>query len=287
MEVSTSIDFITYSIKHEYDRAIPDYIYTPEAKKIHPINGYTFGSEHNYGVRVFVAPHRPDMGEFVLLSGKSLEKMRRDGICSYRFADDAKEVGCKFTRVDLAIDIKDGPFTVSDCLRWHKEQRSKTRLRGRTYYESVCPDGRLGDTLYVGNRSSKSGFVRIYDKAAEQKTKDGIPWVRVEAQFKVRKAQSVINRLWSCSDKAKETLGIVNAFASFEDDRWDKVFEGQKIKIRDTRVNTGEEKRRDWLLTDVSSAIAKMILESGGKSEILSEIEREVAIKVLDGMKGV
>src|SRR4029453_1584469 len=55
----------------------------------------------------------------------------------------------------------------------------------RTYQGSFVNDGY---TVYIGARSSDR-FVRIYNKAVEQKLKDGSVWTRCEVEFKKHQSQ--------------------------------------------------------------------------------------------------
>lgn len=283
MRIETCIDYIQYTWFDETSLPMHDRLYDNKAESCHPINGYTFGRIHNYGVRAYTNPRRQDMGEMVLMSGKTLEKMRLDGIEAYDYVELAINSGVeRFSRLDLAVDVHDGNFVVDDCESWRKQGLVKTRLSGYHYNKSENAKGIEGTTLYIGTKKSKSGFLRIYDKNAEQGIVSDVPWLRIEAQFKTRKATNVAKKLWSAPlSRAKTTIGIINQFVEFDHSLWREVFEGNKVKVRDTRVNTGEEKRRDWLLTDVASAIAKEI--NNGNSKILMEIEREVMIKVMAG----
>lgn len=137
--------------------------------------GYTHGYRLPGAGVILYNPHRPDMGVHVSLPSGALALCPHDPSSLIGLV---LGVGGKFTRVDVALDTdKVHISTVIDAI---KRGDLVSRSIQRTYQGSFVDDG---FTVYIGARSSDR-FVRIYNKAAEQKTGDGQTWTRAEVEFK-------------------------------------------------------------------------------------------------------
>lgn len=136
--------------------------------------------------RVFWHSTRQDMGVHVRLPASALAAMVNDPVTVLR---DLAQMRAKFTRVDIAADDYQGLLDL-ERIRG-KILLGELTCRSRAIVEWVALRG-IGHTFYFGARASET-FVRIYDKAAEQKSQ-GIDvtfcgqWIRVEAELKHARA---------------------------------------------------------------------------------------------------
>lgn len=108
----------------------------------------------------------------------------------------------RFTRADIALDLRDTGITVSQFVRWREQSLIGYGYR---YHERIQSSGR-GDTLYLGARASERRL-RVYNKAA-QLGEDG-DWIRVEAQFRGMWAQQFGDYL--LQDDAEAMSGAIRA----------------------------------------------------------------------------
>lgn len=89
---------------------------------------------------------------------------------------------CRLTRVDVAVDLLNGEFTVDDAVKWHGE--GLFNCSGRN--PSTRTDGdwlqrEEGRTLYVGKAKNGKGL-RCYEKGKQLGDLTS-SWVRFEVQF--------------------------------------------------------------------------------------------------------
>lgn len=88
----------------------------------------------------------------------------------------------RLTRVDLAVDLYDGEYTVDDCRTWYEEGKFITQ--GRRPISNTAGDwisAERGRTLYVG-KAANGKMLRCYEKGKEQGDLDSA-WTRFEVQF--------------------------------------------------------------------------------------------------------
>jgi phage replication initiation protein len=88
----------------------------------------------------------------------------------------------RLTRVDTAVDLHEGEFTVDDAVRWHGEglfncagRNPSTRTDGDWLQEKE------GRTLYIGKAKNGKGL-RCYEKGKQLGDLES-DWVRFEVQF--------------------------------------------------------------------------------------------------------
>ena len=89
----------------------------------------------------------------------------------------------RLTRVDVAVDLHHGEFTVDDCKGWYEGGLFAFRQR-RAPASALAGDwigGREGRTLYVG-KAKNGKSLRCYEKG-KQLGDDESPWTRFEVQF--------------------------------------------------------------------------------------------------------
>jgi DNA relaxase NicK len=132
------------------------------------------------------------------------------------------------TRVDLAFDDRLGVVTVATVRAACERGQAITHFRLLSRIDTVSLErrgDRQGDTLTIGSRQSQT-FLRIYDKALEQKRKgkdiDG-PWVRWELELKEERADKAGQALASLEEEAfrRFMVGVLRAAIEFKDTNWE------------------------------------------------------------------
>lgn len=141
-----------------------------------------------------------------------------------------KEKNGHFTRIDAAFDDRTGTVTVEKVREAVDAGQLVTRARkGRNISGVDLATGvKEGGTFEVGSRRSES-FTRIYDKAAEQRSKgvtvDG-PWTRVEVELKGERADRFgLNLMLEFEQFRELAIGVLRSVIDFrqvnrEDEDW-------------------------------------------------------------------
>ncbi len=128
---------------------------------LYPIPGseqrfYKYSLEYASGLTVSVAENLAQQGVKATMSGSFLSTVDTDALVDAIYAE---KLGV--TRMDIAIDIYDGGFSIEGIAEAYKKGHVG-RKRVTTFI-----DGATGGTFYVGSRQSEK-MLRIYDKAGEQ-----------------------------------------------------------------------------------------------------------------------
>ena len=90
--------------------------------------------------------------------------------------------GSRLTRVDVAVDLFEGEYTVDDAIAWRDE--GFFTVKGRSPSSSVAGDWydrQAGRTLYIGKAKNGKGL-RVYEKGQQLGFVDS-KWNRFEVQF--------------------------------------------------------------------------------------------------------
>lgn len=139
------------------------------------------------------------MGIHVEVSGQGCRQLEEAGVLDVPcpelgvmggwrgYLSDLIEAGAKLTRLDVAIDDREGLLSLNVIEQAIKEGCVVSRFRqGRLYVDYDFSEGRsCGTTAYFGSPQSQM-FVRMYNKA-EQLMLDA-HWVRVEIQARASRA---------------------------------------------------------------------------------------------------
>ena len=101
----------------------------------------------------------------------------------------------KFTRIDVALDDFASFFTLGEinALVENKQMVTKFRTYKRVVESSVSDSTIKGETIYVGSNKSDA-FIRIYNKALEQKM-DDMDWIRWEIQLRNSRSEAFVDML--------------------------------------------------------------------------------------------
>jgi len=139
--------------------------------------------------------------------------------------------GGNISRCDLAIDVKD-KMTFSPILKAVRAGLVVSKSRNVKIVEkfensagSLHPKGA---TVYIGSGKS-SKFLRIYDKAAEQKVSGD--WIRWEMQLRDDQAKNYLKAFVGVgADRAGDyILGLVAGFVDFRKNDYDNITRRSRI----------------------------------------------------------
>lgn len=270
--VSSTVDWLSFTVRWERLRRNDWLTHDAQAvsvgrlletdapfKRDIPLHGYEdcWLSEALGSARVMVGRPGSDMGVHVQLPGQALgrlgvEKALR--IC--------RELGGSVSRIDIAIDCK-GQSDAADVYGSHLAKSMITRAQKVNMFV-----GSDGVTVYVGSRTSER-FLRVYDKAAQTKTKGN--WTRVEMECKGERAKYIASYV---ATQGMDGIGsLIRDFVSCPMVDWYEdaltrvnvaIGKPQAKKLTDTRA---------WLLGVVAKTLAR---ETKGDDAFLGEFVARV-----------
>ena len=203
------IDWLSFTVQTE---SVPTVVHwlTPSSASVndwvglhHGGLGYRSCVQRGH-VRVYF-DGAPGMGVHAVLSGQALRQLEQefslfDEASWLAWLSSLRERGCRFTRIDPAMDDKgEGAVLDMRVIEAAARERQVVSLfrtcehRTRNAWE-LSGEGvaEAGETLYFGSRSSEM-FVRIYDKAAQQG--EAFHHIRVEMECKGKNAEEMVTAL--------------------------------------------------------------------------------------------
>lgn len=155
------------------------------------MSGGKHGFEHGVRLQAYAAGQLVKFGMFCWggesQRGRALLSIEGGGC---RLVDDWDEMsawigslpGYRLTRVDLAVDLHEGEYTVDDAHDWAVEGRFNNGGRNpRLDVQGDWITGEHGRTLYVG-QAANGKMLRCYEKGKQLGDLDS-PWTRFEVQF--------------------------------------------------------------------------------------------------------
>lgn len=260
MKTSFSVDWLSITLPYGNENSFfPQFNFgfPPDAwsggKGLH---GYTQCIKHPYGIMVMSNSNRPEMGTHMVLSGRALSEIAKHNITGLSLAKWAIDHGCKITRMDLAIDVKE-QYISPDELFYAPRLKVST---GKPKQENFNKGKERGFTIYVGSRSSEK-FMRVYDKAAEQGLPDDVLWTRFELELKGDAALSAARTLFGMKTKQAAVYAskLMRGFWLVDHPLYDQIMGSDKDYVagsKDTQHDT-----LNWLMGQVARSMAKTILE--------------------------
>lgn len=193
-----------------------------------------------------------------------------------------------FTRIDLALDIKDNSIEFNQLLIYLNNNHIVTRFKKYKYIveKEINEDGQqvLGESIYFGSRSSNI-FIRIYDKAKQMQVEGS--WIRIEIVYKDEHA----NALALYIAQGKKNLGelfskTLNNYIRFVEksndsnkrrwktaEFWARILEDSgRLKLSFKGAEVDPKKTADWFKTKVAPSLAFLNLYWGGDMQIVENI---------------
>jgi len=215
--ITYKIDWLAFTLnkRMKTEMSLTEYV----DKSLHGLQGHWHGDNPRHGYKIAITHEsglqaqsngQANMGSHVIIPGSALntivEQHSIEDLLAGLLAAQAK-----FSRIDLALDVINDPsFVVSDLHKQAIMGNIVTQSRAITYMQS----GTEGQTLYIGSRTSDR-FVRIYNKAAEQKAigKDAPDaWVRIEIELKADRANNCAHMIGLGGNVADTIRGQIESF---------------------------------------------------------------------------
>lgn len=238
--------------------------------------GYEFAAIVCGSGRVYWSRARPEMGVHISMPSSAIDVSGYSGesllyiLCN---------LGAKFTRVDIALDDMAGLLNLDTIGNAIDAAQYVSRFKKWTFIKNS--EG--GRTYSFGSRSSDS-FVRIYDKAAEQKAIGH--WIRVELELKRDRANAAADYILKNPDNWREKacgwlLGMIDFKIPSNDtnksrwqsaDWWHKFLQFvQKARIIVYRAERTVEDLRAWIESQVTPSLF-VLLDVLGWEQVLRMI---------------
>lgn len=218
-----------------------------------PKFGYKVAFVHPFGIVVMANYARPEMGVHVILTGRSLKELSDRGVPGPKMLDWVFQEHGKVTRLDLAIDVLGTHIDLMSLGYSARVKDAPGTARKVNFY-----GGNDGQTVYVGSRSSEK-FMRIYDKAAEQKMQ-GALWTRFELELKGDSARAAASQMMLLSDLERPEFikGLMKSLYNPDVQVYQDVINAQAIPLetsKDVQDNTVT-----WLMNSVARTLAKTMV---------------------------
>lgn len=229
---------------------------------------------------------RAQMGVHVRLPPSALAASGRD---PEQVLCDLYALGARFTRVDLAADDQQGLLDLKEIGR-KSDHKCEIVCQAHVGNHNHGSFGKTvdGHTEYYGSRQSET-YVRIYDKAAEQRAKGKAApdhWVRVEFEYKGARAHAVATYIATHRDDWREAAkGWFLSYLDFKEPsqdvnksrwvscRWWLAFLEYASKVRlvlEKVVKTVEDVKR-WIRHQVAPSLF-VLASTIGRDEIFEII---------------
>lgn len=195
------------------------------------------------------------------------------------------------TRLDLAIDNEhDIYYRLEELEEILRAQRFVSKFRSwRHVVERTTMGARIGDTLYLGSRSSDI-MLRVYDKQLErQKSGEVIDheWVRWELELKDERAQQAVQAMIGDMGVGDVCVGILQNYfriINFDDCnksrcstdiKWDAFVNGIKgLRLYIPHDEKTLEQKQEWIVRQVAPTLAGLIIaKQGDVSFLMNEMD--------------
>jgi len=208
------------------------------------------------------------------------------------------EEGAVVRRVDFAIDDRRGLLSM-DRIGEHVELGwFVSRSRKVDWFQRLR--GGEGETFYFGSRSSSS-FLRIYNKRAERMDKgeeDPGHWIRVEAEFKGDKAQTVVSGYLTQGETF--IVGLIRGLLDFKlpssDEtkaRWETapwwcelLSDAAKVRLSMPRETPTLERSKSWMHDQVAPSLA-MVVEAEGSERFVHQLLTSGRTRLSDSQRAI
>jgi hypothetical protein len=176
----------------------------------------------------FASIHYGGINEKILLRSTSDNAQRFSEFVRNRWPNHS------VSRLDVALDFREGPDFFNDMAEWLIDYASKNRLT--VSYAGDWSQGVSGRTLYVGSRKSPV-FVRLYEKGLEQLKRGNssapVDWVRFEAEIKPSNKVAKINMSLVSPSECLGSSKLLRDFGALLGDNYAPLRVGTVRKMTD------------------------------------------------------
>jgi len=260
MALSITLDWLAFTFKEDsFDSGtwLHTFASNKGATSIAPTNGYRSAYRTKDRVDVMWNVDRPEMGYHVIVAGTAIRNL-----CEHMELDQkelvkrAVHAGASITRLDLAKDLTG--HDISGVKIYQEMVYGKRTGTARNIANMGNNDN--GYTLYVGSRQSEK-FIRIYNKAAQQKLQGQI-WWRFEIETKGMVARALAQALitganWS---SAFDTMAKHMVDCPDSED-YQSFFEPGVVPIGLPKLERISD-REKWISAQVMPAVVKHYAEN-------------------------
>jgi len=193
-----------------------------------------------------------------------------------------------FTRIDIALDIKDGSIKFTELLEYLNNNHIVTRFKKYKYVveKEINEEGQqvLGESVYFGSKSSNI-FIRIYDKA-KQMEEEG-DWIRIEIVYKDDHANALALYIAQGDKNLGELFSqTLNNYVRFVEPCrdsnkrrwktakfWQKILEdSSRLKLTFKGTEVDPRKTEEWFKTKIAPSIAFLNKLWGGDMKQVEHI---------------
>jgi putative DNA relaxase len=251
--------------------------------------GLGYKQSHLRGnVRIFMDGSET-MGIHIEATGKGCRELEADGYVTDwpMYFKTVLEAGAHFSRLDVAIDEKNGLISMDTVEACTKSGCVVSRYRQSDVHESYnLEDGSsCGKSVYFGSPSSDTR-IRIYDKA-KQLNEVG-KWIRVELQTRRDKAQVLASSI-AFTGSLEIFSGYLRGLLDFkvkgnhsQKERWDTqtwwdffLNGAAKIRLTIAPMVRSLEKSYAWVIKQVAPTFAMIVAAYNGDLSIVDELIKE------------
>lgn len=222
-----------------------------------------------------------EMGTHIIITGKGC-RLYENKNSLFDLIDRINKYDCKITRIDLAIDDKEGNIILIDKIL-EDIKKGNTVSRWKNSLELTqreLKNGKTnGQTIELGARSSEV-FLRIYNKSMQMK-KEG-NWVRMEIEIKGKKAtqlQKIINNqpIGPITKKLiNNYIRIVQPGKDSNKSRWktkkywERIIDTtEKLSLSVRAEERTLEEMKTWIEKQVSTTLATIVHAEGGSVDFI------------------
>lgn len=240
-----------------------------------------------------------EMGTHIIITGKGCRIYETNNSLT-KLIERINKYDCKITRLDLAIDDKEGNTIVLDeIIKDVKKGNTVSKWKNSLELtQRSLNDGTItGQTINLGSRTSEV-FLRIYNKSLQMEQEGN--WVRMEIEVKGEKVKE-LQRIINSKPIGPITKKLINNYIRIVEPGKDKNKSRWKTKqywlniINTTEklsLTTRPEERtledmKSWVEKQVSTTLATIVLAEGGSVDFLYEQITEGSKKLKEKHKNI
>lgn len=238
-------------------------------KATKPKSGYTHALLHPWGHSIFWHIDRKEMGVNIMFTGRACNELYENGIDVLALIASLSSRGFRFTRLDLALDVRDVEIDIVGLL----DCEHTGSINNDPVLITTGKKARGGATLYCGSWKSDK-FMRIYDKAKERKL-EGVLWTRIEIQLAGRTATKVAKdmSLMTETECGMFTQRLIKGMYDPNDSTFQSALDGTPQRVSSTKNE--EHNTYEWLMNTVAKSLARTIIELPHR-DVMATFEKEV-----------
>lgn len=238
-------------------------------KATKPKSGYSHALLHPWGHSIFWHIDRKEMGVNVMFTGRACNELYENGVDVLALIASLSSRGFRFTRLDLALDVRDVKIDIVSLL----DCEHTGSINNDPVLIQKGKKARGGATLYAGSWTSDK-FMRIYDKAKERGL-TGVLWTRVEIQLAGRTATKVAAQMAVMSEDecGMFTQRLIKGMYNPQDATFQSALSGIPQRVSSTKNE--DHNTYEWLMSVVAKTLARTIVELPHR-DVMATFEAEV-----------